>query len=135
MKYIYLLHIFLPIVAASIMNLVIYLQGWNKQKKTVNPYLPPGYVIAIVWTILLGLLGYAHYLVYPSYASWIIVAAIIYCLLYPILVMQNISESALNFLALVIALVVCVSSYTQKSVTIYLTIPFVAWSLYVNVVT
>lgn len=144
MKYLYLLHIFVPIIAAGIINLVIYLQGWNreeqdKEKKQYNDKLPPGYVIAIVWTILLGLLGYAHYLTYPSFASWIIVLAIIYCLLYPFLVInpaiKGVSENLLNFLALIFALVVCVLSYIQKNFTIFFTIPFVVWTLYVNIVT
>lgn len=142
MKYSYLLHIFLPIIAAGIINLIIYLQEWNKEKSNntnANKNLPPGYVIAIVWTIILGLLGYAHYLVYPSYASYIILLAIIYCLLYPIIVInpnvKNVYDNLFNFIALVLALLVCILAYKRKSSTLLLTLPFVIWTLYVNIVT
>jgi len=130
------IHILLPIIAACIINGYIYLMGWNSNKSP-NPLLPPGYVIAIVWIILLALLGYAHYLTYPQYPSWIIVATIIYCLLYPFLT-QGLTDRFMYFfngLALLFAIIVFATCYSTVTEASYYTLPFLIWSVYVNIVT
>ena len=57
-----LYHILVPVLAAIIMNGIIYTFGINKysEKNKINPYIPPGYVIGTIWVIILGLLGYLH---------------------------------------------------------------------------
>jgi len=157
-EYEYLLHIFIPILAAILVNAFIYLYGWNSERPLYKG-LPPGYVIAVVWIIILGMLGYAHYLTYYSYASWIIVIALIYCLLYPFLtglskgdsihrlVFQILFTKAssrnrpepdsyfYNVIALLIAIVVCVTAYLENQKTIWFTLPFLLWTLYVSIIT
>jgi tryptophan-rich sensory protein len=154
----YLFHILVPIIIASLINLFIYVNGWSSNtKEQENKYLPPGYVIGIVWIIILGLLGYANYLTYPTSASWIVIIAIIYCLFYPFLVMnpttdniaykilfskptrkhvsRSIPEWFYNLLAFIIAVIVAFLCYREKQMTIYYTMPFVLWTTYVNIVT
>ena len=67
-----LLHIAIPVVLALFMNGVIYGNRLNKQDNNQprNPWLPPGYVIAMIWVVIFGILGYVHYcLTVPSSAS------------------------------------------------------------------
>ena len=135
-----LLHILAPIIAAGGINAYIYLNGWNNDdKKNIprNQYLPPGYVIAIVWILILGLLGFAHYLTYFSYASVVILLAIIYCLAYPFLTsgLQMTNSAFYNFMAFLMATLVAVSAYSKKQMAAVYTLPFVIWTLYVNIVT
>ena len=63
MNYALLYNIFIPVVLAIIINLISFGLGWSGKSKDSkrNPLLPPGYVIGIVWIIILGLLGYVHY--------------------------------------------------------------------------
>jgi tryptophan-rich sensory protein len=137
-KYLPILHTIVPIILAIALNAFIYAMKWNQeQKKQTNKLLPPGYVIAIVWIVILGLLGYTHYLVYPSYASFIIVIAVLYCLAYPFLTSGLRSENAdvFNMLSLIAAVIVAVSVASKNTYAVVYTVPFVLWSTYVNVVT
>lgn len=137
MKKATLIHILTPIIAACILNAYIYLMQWNKQPQPPNKFLPPGYIIAIVWIIILGLLGYTHYLVYPSAASYTIIFAILYCLAYPFLTsgLQASRADIYNALSFIIATVVLIIVCVQKYDAFVYTIPFVLWTSYVNVVT
>jgi tryptophan-rich sensory protein len=133
------IHILVPVVAAILLNVFIYTQGWNKenqQKEEPNKLLPPGFVIAIVWILILGLLGYTHYLVYPSSASWIIVAAVLYCLAYPFLTagLQK-HMQVLNALSFFVALAVTISTFIYNNFSALFTIPFLLWTAYVTIVT
>lgn len=135
-----ILHILAPIIAASIINAIIYLSGWSNEQRAdnyQNKLLPPGYVIAIVWVIILGLLGYAHYLVFPSYSSAILVLAILFCLAYPFLTsgLRKERSDMYNLISLIFAIAVMISVGRQKIKAIYFTIPFVIWTTYVNIVT
>ena len=135
------IHVLVPIILAGLMNAFIYMQGWNKESGSRvdnnNAFLPPGYVIAIVWIIILGLLGYTHFLVYPSTASWVIVFAVLYCLAYPFLTsgLQTKNAFIYNLLSLIIALFVFGFVYSQNVYAAMFTIPFILWTLYVNIVT
>lgn len=131
-------HILVPVIAAVLVNGFIYAQGWNKDNRTEeqNKYLPPGFVIAIVWILILGLLGYAHYLVYPSIASWVIVAAVLFCLAYPFLT-AGLKKNmlVLNALSFFVALAVTISTFIQNYFSALFTLPFLLWTAYVTIVT
>jgi tryptophan-rich sensory protein len=135
-----IVHIFLPIIAAIIINVIIYTSDWNNQKpqdQQMSRYLPPGYIIAVVWIIILGLLGYTHYLVYPGKESVIIILAILYCLSYPFLTsgLQQDKAPVYNVLSFVIAVFVLFSVYLkQKRATLYI-MPLLLWTLYVSIIT
>ena len=130
-----LLHIFIPIILACVINFYIYTMGWNNNNEK-SKWLPPGYIIGIVWIIILGLLGYIHFLMYPSIQSWIIVFAISYCLAYPFLTsgLKNTNSTVFNVIALVLAIIVFISVFYKNKLTSLLTIPFLLWTLYVNII-
>jgi tryptophan-rich sensory protein len=134
-------HILLPILAAGIVNAVIYTQKWNDKPmdKETSKLLPPGYAIAIIWIFILGLLGYIHYLVYPSNVSYFIMAVILYCLAYPFLTAGLDAERSgiYNIIAFVLAFAVTTSVYLQKNAknpTVF-TLPFLIWTGYVAGIT
>lgn len=127
------IHILVPIILAIILNFYIYIQGWNNDNQK-NSKLPPGYIIGSIWIIILGLLGYIHFLLYPSVYSWFIVLTILYCLSYPFLTsgLQNTDNNYFNLIALILAIIVTIIMY-YKSNIIYV-IPFLLWTFYVNIV-
>lgn len=127
------IHILVPIILAIVLNFYIYTQGWNNDTDK-NSKLPPGYIIGSIWIIILGLLGYIHFLLYPSVYSWFIVLTILYCLSYPFLTsgLQNTDNNYFNLIALLLAIIVAIIMY-YKSNIIY-TIPFLLWTFYVNIV-
>lgn len=126
-------HILVPIILAIVLNFYIYTQGWNNDNEK-NSKLPPGYIIGSIWIIILGLLGYIHFLLYPSVYAWFIVLTILYCLSYPFLTsgLQNTDNSIYNLIALLLAIIVTIIMY-YKSNIIY-AIPFLLWTFYVNIV-
>ena len=133
-----IVHVLIPVLLACALNAYIYMKGWNTadSKETIakNPLLPSGYVIAIVWIIILALLGYAHFLTYPEYSSWIIVLAIVYCLLYPFLTLGMKSKLAIfNGIALLLAIIVTATCYSTIIESTLYTIPFLLWTVYVNI--
>jgi len=127
------IHIFVPIVLAIVLNFYIYMQGWNNDNEK-NSKLPPGYIIGSIWIIILGLLGYIHFLLYPSGYSWFIVLTILYCLSYPFLTsgLQNTDNNIYNLIALILAIIVTIIMYYRSNI-IY-AIPFLLWTFYVNIV-
>ena len=127
------IHILVPIILAIVLNFYIYTQGWNNDNEK-NSKLPPGYIIGSIWIIILGLLGYIHFLLYPSVYSWFIVLTILYCLSYPFLTsgLQDTDNSIYNLIALLLAIIVTIIMY-YKSNIIY-AIPFLLWTFYVNIV-
>lgn len=133
-----IMHIFTPIILAFIVNGIIYINGWNKNNNNNNKLLPPGYVIAIIWVLILGILGYTHYLSYPSTESWIIVFAILYCLAYPFLTsgLKNSEKTnVFNIIALIISIIVFISVFLRNKLTSLFILPFLLWCMYVNIVT
>jgi len=133
-----IINVLVPIILAGLLNVIIYTQGWNKNNTGLaSKWLPPGYVIALFWTIILGLLGYTHSLVYPTTASWIIVIAVLYCLAYPFLTsgLQNTYASIYNTISFIIAILTFAFVYNQNNFAALFTIPFLLWTLYVNIVT
>lgn len=149
MKYEYLYYIFIPIIFAIIVNAIIFSQkiyNNNDTNKIRSNMLPPNCIIAIVWIIILGLLGDANYIVRNSYASVFITLAIIYCIVYPFLTSNikisskidryqklNISNQTYDTIAVILASIVCIMSYIKNNITIYLTLPFLIWTLYIYI--
>lgn len=131
------LHILIPIIAALITNAIIYFLGWNNKGQINNKLLPPGYVIGIIWIVILGLLGLTHFMIYPDGFAMFIVFAVIYCLAYPFLTSGLRPEKAdvYNLLAFVIAVMTSVGVYKINKKAVWYTLPFVIWTLYVSILT
>ena len=128
--------IFLFSFLAIMINVIIY----NKQiaKIQKSKYLPPGYIVGTIWTLLFGLLGYILYRLqnYTSVASISIYIFILFSVLYPFI--TKLSPSSLsdmfNKFALVLAYMVCYLVYSENhGLTIYL-LPLFFWMVYVNIV-
>lgn len=130
-----LFHILIPIILAIIINFYIYTQGWNNNNKNTKG-LPPGYVIGAIWIVILGLLGYIHFLLYPSIESWFIVFTIIYCLSYPFLTsgLKETNNTIYNIIALILAIIVFIGVFYKNKLMSLLVIPFLLWTLYVNII-
>jgi len=87
-----LFHIGIPVIMTVIINGIIYSTNVrmytspSTEKSIVQ--LPPGYVIGSIWIVLLGLLGYVHYLLYKinnkiSFECFFLEVFILFCLSYP----------------------------------------------------
>ena len=143
-------HIATPVIAALIMNAIIYLKGWTSSQSqsqliTRSPLLPPGPVIGTVWIFIFAALGYAHYLISNTkpanpLASTAIIAIIIWCLLYPILTsgLKETRAKLLNTISLILAAILCTivaqaTATANRTKALYFTLPLLAWSSYVNI--
>ena len=134
-----LYHVSIPILLAVAMNGWIYSVGLNKYSKTEkqSPLIPPGYIIAIIWTLLFGLMGYTHYLLgnANSVASWSLVGLVGFCLLYPLITGLRVKSGLLmNLAALVLSFVVALLVIKESVYAFYWLIPLLAWTIYVNAV-
>jgi tryptophan-rich sensory protein len=136
-----LFHILLPIILAIILNGIIYYFKWNKSSlKMQHTILPPGYVIAIVWIIIFGLLGYSHYLLYKLNNKYTIYNAaillfLVFSLAYPFLTygLKGKNANILNLITLILAFVISLMVITQSLMAFYYIIPLLVWATYVNI--
>jgi translocator protein len=128
-------HVATPIAASLIINGVIYLLGWSRRPPISN-LLPPGPIIGAIWVVLLGLLGYAHYVVGAFTAAGVTIAiAIVYCLAYPFLTAGLRQDAAppLNTGAMIMAAACCIMVALSSSTrALAATLPLLAWAAYVN---
>ena len=133
------------VIAALIVNVVSYaLHIYGKRihhgSYTHNKLIPPGFVIAIIWVVLFGFFGYAHYLTYTAHGGWCVASVAIivfavYCLLYPFLVAHSEKRARLmNYIAFVLAFVVGLLVLEQSQTAFYYLIPVIAWTGYINFV-
>lgn len=130
-------HVSVPILLAVLTNGWIYSIGLNKYPKSErrNPLIPPGYVIAVIWTILFGLMGYTHYLLgnSNSVASWALVGLLGFCLLYPFITGLRVKSGLLlNLVSLVLSFVVALLVIKESVYAFYWLIPLLLWTIYVN---
>jgi tryptophan-rich sensory protein len=127
--------IFLFSFLAIMINVIIY----NKQiaKIQKSKYLPPGYIVGTIWTLLFGLLGYiiSRLQNYTSVASISIYIFVVFSVLYPFI--TKLSPGSLsdmfNKLAFLLACSICYLVYKENpGVTLYL-LPLLFWMVYVNI--
>ena len=138
-----------------IVNIVSwYFRMWNTKGMEYSKYghnklLPPGFLIGLIWPVIFGFFGYAHYLTYSankskehpngnhSVASVSIIVYAVYCLLYPFLV-NNYAPGfehrarILNFFALIFAFIVGILVLQKSQTAFYYIIPVIVWTGYVN---
>jgi tryptophan-rich sensory protein len=125
-----------PILLAIATNLLIYRSQMNREN--ASPYLPPGYIIGLIWTAIFGLLGYVLYLLDTmnrkmgvAYGS--IIALIAFCLAYPFLTGLKVrSGLLLNLVSLIFAFVVAILVAKESFDLVYYFVPLLAWASYVN---
>ena len=136
-------NILIPIFVALIVNYLIFSYGWNKvyKKKQVNPLLPPGYIVGLIWMILFGILGYVHYRLYKlnnksNIATIYIILFIIFCLAYPFLTngLEEKKVLLLNLITLILAFILSLIVITYSRDIFYYLIPLLLWATYVNII-
>jgi tryptophan-rich sensory protein len=127
-------HVLTPVVSALLMNGFIYGSGIRQTSANKNPYIPAGYIVGGIWTVLFGLLGYTHYLLPEgSVARWSIVGFIVFSLLYPIFTGLDARRGLLlNLISLVFAFVITILVAIESTKIVYYMIPLLAWIIYVN---
>jgi tryptophan-rich sensory protein len=130
--------------AAILVNYLAWkLNLWRSYQ--INPFLPPGIFIGVVWVVIFGIFGYIEYLLLDrnqgkaSTASISVIILAIFCLLYPFL--SNGSEKnarILNILSLFLTFVVgiliigqCYENEVNLEPFFWL-LPLLAWTSYVN---
>jgi len=135
-------HILIPVICAIIMNGIIYTLKLNKinSKDSNKLYIPQGYIIGIIWTIIFGLLGYVHYLLYKlnnniNFGSVSVALLILFCLSYPVINAINVKHGYfLNLISLILSFIVSlIVMMYSKYIFLYL-IPLLIWVSYVNVI-
>jgi len=142
MTNILLYSVLIPVITAIIMNGIIYTFGINKQynKSIINPLLPPGYVIGTIWIIILGLLGYVHYLLYKlkngiSFTSIFLIFVILFCISYPLITgLKQKSGLLLNLISLILAFILGILVIIESKYIFIYIVPLILWATYVNAV-
>jgi tryptophan-rich sensory protein len=146
MQYNILYHILIPIILAIMMNGIIYMfklnnYGDSKKDLIYKKLLPPGYIIGIIWTIIFGLLGYVHYLIYTendnkiTMTSLFVIFVILFCLSYPLITGLKIKTGLLmNLISLILSFILGIAIILQSKYTFLFVLPLIIWSSYVNIV-
>lgn len=135
--------VLLPVVAAGIVNAIVYARGWSgggreRPAASQGPLpLPPGWAVALIWTVVLAALGGAWYAVgVASLAAAVILAVIAFCLAYPFLTrgLRQDAQNArvLNVITLVLAAVAATAVAATRAAAVVLVAPLVTWAAYVN---
>ena len=135
-----LYNIFIPILLGLIMNGIIFTFKLNKNLKiSEKSILPSGYIVGSVWIVILGLLGYVHYLLYNKYegitvSSLLVLLFILYCILYPIIVNYNPKISLLlNLFSLIFAFILALFIIKESFYIFLFIIPLLIWLSLVNI--
>jgi len=136
-------YILFPILLTIILNLFIFIFKLNKNPIKINPYLPPGYIIGLIWIIIFGFLGYAYYLLINknktyNLGSMSIIILWIFCLLYPFLTngfSNKYISTILNILTLFFSLIVGLIVFLESKYIFLYLLPLIFWATYVNIVT
>jgi tryptophan-rich sensory protein len=135
-----LYNILIPIILGIIMNAIIYIFKLNKKEESTIKWIPPGYIIGIIWIILLGLLGYIHYLLYDltkniNIAMVFVLILITYCISYPLI--TQLKENKLifyNMIGLILSyLTGFIIIFYSKYIFLFL-VPLLLWITYINLI-
>jgi len=135
------IQILIFVIAALVVNIFIYAFGYYKNHNPFyyrSPMLPPGFIIGIIWLVLFGFFGYAHYLVYKktetfTVANIAIIVVAAFCLFYILIVYYRPEYTKfLNCLSLILAFTLGILVFNESEDAFWWLIPFIAWSAYVN---
>lgn len=141
MNWLLLIYICAPIFLALAVNAIIYLYGWTSNsttpEKKVN-ILPPGWVIGMIWTIILGLLGFVMYEIRNMMVPMLSVAfLILFCVFYPFYTngLQQKIGYIMNFVTFIVVMIVSIIVISYHAKAFVFMIPLVLWTTYVCGVT
>lgn len=129
------------VAVALVANIIIYLFNYYKYNNPYyikSPLLPPGFIIGIIWLVIFGFFGYAHYLVYKETEKWTvaniaIIVVAVFCLFYLMIVYYRPEYTKFfNCLSLIFAFTLGILVFNESENAFWWIIPFIAWSAYVN---
>lgn len=137
------------VLAAVLVNGLLYFVGWRfKMARNMigwcrSSLIPPGYFIAVVWVVLFGLLGYAHYLTYKegdsgnggfTTASIVILVVAAFCLLYTWAVYKfPMYSKFFNVVSLIMAFTLGILVLQESEEAFWFVLPLIVWSAYINI--
>ena len=134
-------NIFIPIFLTIIVNIIIFSYKLNITKNKINnPYIPPGYVIGIIWIIIFGLLGYVQYILRNQnniFEFLLIIFLLVFCILYPFFTnrLQNLKIGLiLNAITLILSFTISLFIFNVSKKAFYYLIPLLLWISYINLV-
>jgi len=133
-------HILTPVLATFFMNAyTLRLYKMQPPPPRVKPWLPPGAVIGAVWTLLFGILGYLHYLLYKRYGfgkgTTAVVFFLLFALAYPIVTSLYPDQVGMwNVVSLIVAFLLALVVTSLSPPLLYWVVPLLVWLSYVNVV-
>jgi len=144
-------------VVCLAVNVYMYLigrYGYGYVKRSMyahNRYLPPGYLIGVVWIGVFAALGYSFYLAYTgdpntdatgnklnpkkwNRACYLIIVVSAYCLAYPLLSMFVPEKfiPLLNLIALFMAAALSIVVISECLAAFWYTLPLLVWLAYIN---
>ena len=133
-------HVLLPVLCAIAMNAIMYTFKLNKNKPRELLFLPPGYVIGAIWTLIFALLGYVHYLLYtlhnkPNFGSVSIVLFLLFSLFYPVInALDPKYGYFLNLISLILSFIVSLIVMRYSIHIFKFLIPLLVWVSFVNMI-
>jgi tryptophan-rich sensory protein len=129
-------------LVCAVLNVFMYMIGWYGKGKhgmyATNKFLPPGFLIGLIWIGIFASLGNALYVAYSVDDVWttstiaiIVVAS--YCLLYPFLTMfmHERYVVVLNLIALLMAIALAVIVIHENLEAFWYVLPLLVWCSYV----
>lgn len=135
-----------PVLVAFLTNGIIYYFGWNDRKPgdsvkaKASKYIPPGWAIAVIWTVILALLGFGNFLALSrhDYISFTFICAImVACIAYPFytsgLSNNNVALRG-NAVTMLISYAASAVIASRSAVIIPCMLPLLVWITYVTVV-
>lgn len=125
-----LYYIFIPIILAAILNVIIFTKRWNTIQRK---YLPPGWVIGIIWSIILGILGYLLFISKQNKVTYFAIAGLIlFILAYPFITNKFVENTKLlDTITLILSVLVATLLFFQKGMILYM-VPLLTWVIFVK---
>jgi tryptophan-rich sensory protein len=125
-------------LVAIIFNIIGSDYGKSNPYYKRSPGLPSGWFIGIVWVVIFGLLGYAHFLVYKeeetfTIASIAIILTALFCVSYTFIVRYRPEYiHFLNVISLIIAFTLGLLVLRESETAFWYVLPLIVWVAYVN---
>lgn len=125
-----LYYILIPIVLATLLNILIFTKKWNNIQRK---HLPPGWIIGIIWTVILGTLGYLLFLSKQHKITYFAIAGlIVFILAYPFLTNKFVEKTKFfDTVTLILSVLVAIMLFFQKGMVLYM-LPLLVWVLFVK---
>lgn len=125
-----------PLLAAIVANLLIWLTGWSQEDHAYDAvsFSPPGWVVGTIWLIIFPMWGYARWKAWQAgpvgrRESWWALALIFWALAYPVAVvfLDTLASAWANVASLGFAVIVCWRLAKGSKAAAGWIVPSLAW--------